>query len=215
MGKRELLLIAVFGLVGLAVYQFTAPPARPGQEGFSIGRAWQHIRTEIQGEAALAENRSTTTGAVAAGIDELVLAETRGTITVLGEPRSDVLVEVRAEVSGSDQPEAERRARGMTAQVVPGGPSLRLTVPIPSGARRYRVDMTVHIPSRLGVRADGLRGQLNVRGAAAVKLNVRGDAVIKDIAGTVEGEHRGGDVEISGARAVRLETRGSDVRLES
>ncbi len=36
MGKRELLLIGVFLVLGMGVYQMTAPPPKPGQEGFSF-----------------------------------------------------------------------------------------------------------------------------------------------------------------------------------
>ena len=37
MGKRELLLIGVFLVLGMGVYQMTAPAPKPGQEGFSFG----------------------------------------------------------------------------------------------------------------------------------------------------------------------------------
>ena len=46
MGKRELLLIAVFVVVGTGVYQMTAP-ARPGVSGFSLSRLLEHVRSEI------------------------------------------------------------------------------------------------------------------------------------------------------------------------
>ena len=37
MGKRELLLVVGFVIVGVVVYQVTAPPPAPGERGFSLG----------------------------------------------------------------------------------------------------------------------------------------------------------------------------------
>jgi len=44
MGKRELVLVVGFVLLGVVVYQFTAPPPPPGSEGFSVGGLIRHIR---------------------------------------------------------------------------------------------------------------------------------------------------------------------------
>jgi len=44
MGKRELLIVAAFVIIGAVAYHVTAPPARAGQAGFSFGAlrdAWR------------------------------------------------------------------------------------------------------------------------------------------------------------------------------
>ena len=49
MGKRELVLIAVFVVLGFCVYQLTAPPPPPGSEGVSIGGIFRNMRRDVQG----------------------------------------------------------------------------------------------------------------------------------------------------------------------
>ena len=55
MGKRELVIVAAIVLIGFAVYQVTAPPADPSDNGFSVGRVVNEIRREIRGQRASAE----------------------------------------------------------------------------------------------------------------------------------------------------------------
>ena len=55
MGKRELLLVIAFAVVGVVVYQITAPPPPPGSQGFSFSTLVQHMRRGIQGNRAVAE----------------------------------------------------------------------------------------------------------------------------------------------------------------
>ena len=60
MGKRELLLIGAFLLVGAAVYYATAPPGTPNQQGFSVSRILDSVRRELHGNRASSEVKSTT-----------------------------------------------------------------------------------------------------------------------------------------------------------
>ncbi len=46
MGKRELLLVAAFVIVGALVYQLTAPPPGPGERSFSLSQLIGNIRRE-------------------------------------------------------------------------------------------------------------------------------------------------------------------------
>ena len=57
MGKRELLLICGFAVVGALVYYATAPEAAPGQSGFSIGRLMEEVKREIRGNQRSASFR--------------------------------------------------------------------------------------------------------------------------------------------------------------
>src|SRR5689334_17245339 len=52
MGKRELVLIALFAVVGIVVYQFTAAPPPPGSEEVSVGGIFQRIKRQMQGPQA-------------------------------------------------------------------------------------------------------------------------------------------------------------------
>ena len=59
MGKRELLLIVCFVIVGVVVYQATAPPAGPNDRGFSFSRLIDAARREVRGNRASAELTTT------------------------------------------------------------------------------------------------------------------------------------------------------------
>ena len=52
MGKRELLLIFCFFIVGVVVYQATARPPAPGERGLSLSRLIESARREIRGNRA-------------------------------------------------------------------------------------------------------------------------------------------------------------------
>src|SRR5918999_3129629 len=111
MGKRELVIAAAIVLIGVAVYQFTAPPADPSSQGFSIGRIVDEIRREIRGQRATAETTSTTTRKVPDTISELRLSFDIGAIIVVGEERDDVEAEFHVRSTGYDTAEAERLAK--------------------------------------------------------------------------------------------------------
>src|SRR3954453_12611981 len=59
MGKRELVLIALFAAIGVVVYQFTAPPPPPGSDGVSVGGIFQKLKRGVHGsrEEATADFR--------------------------------------------------------------------------------------------------------------------------------------------------------------
>ena len=71
MGKRELLLIVGFIMVGTMVYFATAPEPAPGQQGFSLSRIVDHVRREIRGNPGSAEVTTSTTIPLKASITEL------------------------------------------------------------------------------------------------------------------------------------------------
>ena len=67
MGKRELLLVVCFLIVGVVVYQVTAPPLRPARGACRFGRLIEAARREVGGNRALAELTTTTTHKLAVG----------------------------------------------------------------------------------------------------------------------------------------------------
>ncbi len=69
MGKRELLLVAAFVIVGALVYQFTAPPPAPGERSFSLSQLIGNVRRQVRGNRAQADTTTTTDHPVAAARD--------------------------------------------------------------------------------------------------------------------------------------------------
>jgi hypothetical protein len=64
MGKRELVLIALFLVAGVVVYQVTAPPAPPGSD-VSVGGLFGRLQRTGSGSRATASAESKQTHPVA------------------------------------------------------------------------------------------------------------------------------------------------------
>src|SRR3954469_23462049 len=107
MGKRELLLIVAFVVCGAIVYQFTAPPPAAGERTFAVGQLFEHVRRAMRGNRASAEVTTRSTHPVDAAVSELRFADMKSAnITIHGEARSDINVEIVVRSSGFDDDEA-------------------------------------------------------------------------------------------------------------
>jgi hypothetical protein len=214
MGKRELLLIAAFVLVGAIVYQLTAPAPAPGETGFSLGQLIGHIRRGLRGNRASAEGTTTTTHPVEAAITELRLSRLRGPITITGEDRDTVEAELYVRSNGFDETEAQRLVKETVFTVDRAGHSLLSNVRFPdAGIQRAR--LALKVPARLQVTLDETNGPLNVTNIASVELgSSRGETSISRIRGRVSGTHRGGTMAVVDSGPLKLTAVASDVRLE-
>jgi len=111
MGKRELVLIVAFVLLGICVYQFTAPPPPPGSEGISVSGIFRNMKRGIRGARESASADSTQTIPVGADVTALRVNIVRpGDLTVAGEDRADIAAELHVTARGYDQAEAKAAA---------------------------------------------------------------------------------------------------------
>src|SRR5690242_2847991 len=109
MGKRELLLIAAFVVVGAIVYQFTAPPPAEGERSFQPGQLIEHVRRAIAGNRASAELVTRSSYPVHADVSELRFDQLRSaSLTVIGEARSDIDAELHVHSNAFDDQEAQQ-----------------------------------------------------------------------------------------------------------
>ena len=215
MGKRELLLIAAFVVVGAIVYQFTAPPPAAGERSFAPGQIFEHVRRAMRGNRASAELSTRTTYPVEAAVSELRFADLKSTnVTITGEDRSDIDAELHVHSNAYDDAEAQRTAKESVMKVDLAGERMVFTVVYPpEGVQRGSINMKV--PKRLAVQLQGGGNTLTMNRIAAVELGgARGRVDIGDIAGLVSGAHRGGELHIANAGAVKLTTNGTDVEIE-
>jgi Toastrack DUF4097 len=213
MGKRELVLIVAFVLIGSAIYHVTAPPPKPGEEGFSIGRLISMARAHIRGENVEKTLVRKVQVTVPPDVERLVLAEYRGTLTITGESREDIVAELRATAYGVDDTAAQARAAAIDLRLEPHEDQVTLIVTRPEQGRRPQFELTLKVPSRLAC-AIGTRGMLAARGIDTLKLlDARGRVEAHGVGG-VSGDLSNGSIEIVGAREVELHTDRSEVRIE-
>jgi len=217
MGKRELLLVVVFVIVGAIVYEATAPPPAPGERSFSPSRIIDNIRRGVRGNRASADTVSTATHAVDASAMNLELSWPKGSpseLTIVGEERDDIGSELNVHSRAFDDEEAQRTAKATVLKVDAAAGGLLATVDFPREGLQT-ANLTLRVPSRLRLKVTGARTRTRVTNVAALELeNGRGTTEIKQVKGRVTGEYRGGDLRIAGVGELKFTTIGTDVRLE-
>ena len=217
MGKRELLLIAVFVVVGTGVYQMTAP-ARPGGSGFSLSRLLEHVRSELRGQNVEQRVARSATAAVEPGVTGIRVDGLRGTITVLGEDRDDVTAELVSTAYGVDEAQASAFEKAYGLEITPDGDTLdvRVKMPGPEMHRRRRLELTIRVPEQLAVDLRTRGGELKVSRVARLTLGrAEGRAVLTEIAGGIDGEYVGGSLEIDKSGPLTLETERTELRISN
>ena len=216
MGKRELILVVAFVVVGFCMYQLTAAPAQPGARSVSVRGILDHLRREIRGNRSRAETERTTTYPIDATVSEARLRLGSSVqLTVVGEDRQDVEIHLRVRSNGYDDAEAQSLAKQSVdaLKIDNAGEALIATVSYPEPGTQWPTAV-VKVPKRLRVRVEQASA-LNVADVHAVELGpTRGDTAIKNIATLVTGTHRGGNkLSIERAVGVKMTTRGSQVAV--
>ena len=213
MGKRELLIICAFAVVGVIAYAFTAPPRKPGERGFSITQIFSGIKREISENASSA--KVTKSGAIALGpmVTELRVSTYRSVpIKVVGEDRKDIVYEMPVESTGPDEATARGWADKSEVRRDDLGMALALSVYFPEEGTQH-ASLLLRVPARLAVRVEN-SGRIEISQVAAVELlNPAGEVTISAISGAISGSHRSGELQVNGAKSVDLSLSSSRSRI--
>jgi hypothetical protein len=219
MGKRELVLIVAFLVLGGIAYQVSAPDSSESGNR----RSWRDVYREVRGEMFGARARFPVDlpvrMAVAASVKTLDLGELSGRVEIVGEAREDIEGTAHATLTGEDEADVKRAAGALSIAAEEDGDRLRFRLSHPDAWRlgrhsRPSIDLRVKVPARLALSL-GVTGVTEARDVAGVSLdNARGTVTLKGIAGPVEGGQRDGTLDVSGAQSVAVETRRVTVRLQ-
>jgi hypothetical protein len=212
MGKRELLIVAVFVIIGAGAYYLTAPPAQPGTARFSLATLSERWRA---GRGARVQGRAMTSGTVVVSpsVSELTIAGV-STVVLTGEPRTDIAWTLEVESSGADDASAQRAAEAIVLRHDEMSQVLAITVRAPR-AGTQATTLRLHVPARLVARIDGAR---RVTAADVVSLrldNMMGDATITDVTGAVTGTHRNGNLTVARVGSLSMTLVGSTAAIGS
>jgi hypothetical protein len=212
MGKRELLLIVAFAIVGVIVYQVTAPAPPPGSRQLTAGGLIEKMRRSVRGNRASAELTTTHAQAIDAAVTDIRVRLGSATLVIEGEDRADMAVEMLAWSNGYDEAEAQSLVKQTVLKLEPAGTSLIASIAFPDpGTQRATVKMKV--PSRLRIRIDG-SGPATVSNVSGVEMAAgRGTTSISRIEGAVSGAHRGGELALNQIGSIKLTTQNSDVKI--
>ena len=213
MGKRELLLIAAFLIVGAVVYQATAPPAGPNERSFSLSGIIAKVRREMRGNRANAEQTRVTTHQLD-GLTEVRVTGGFAQITITGDARRDIEARFHVTSSGYDEAEARQLATETRLLVDRAGAALRLESKYPSPGRQ-RAHLTLLVPAKLNVRVDQGTQRATVTNVASLEMvAVRGDTTVKQIAGRATISHRAGRLTVEDVGALKLSGRGTEAAVQ-
>jgi DUF4097 and DUF4098 domain-containing protein YvlB len=216
MGKRELLLVLGFAVVGTLVYQLTARPSAESSSHFSVGAVVDHLRRAVRGNQAHAEVVTTDDHPMSPATTEVRVVFPNGnaeSLTITGEDRKDVASELKVWSNGFDEAEAQRLAKGTVLKPSEAGGRMTFTLTFPREARQ-RANIVLRVPNSMRVGVVRYAGSLTVTGTKEVEIvDSRGEAVIRDISGRVTVSHRSGELTLGDLGALKLTTNGTDVKL--
>lgn len=213
MGKRELVLIAVFLVAGVVAFQLLAPPGRSSGVGEQLSRAFDEIRSDLAGDAARAERRAQKALFVPRSAQELRIVGFRGTLTILGEEREDAAAELLVVASGADEARARANADQVALNLSASGGTVTVGLQQPQRVRRLRTELTLKVPARLRVTVEVI-GPLRLERVAAADIAVTGDTIVRGVPGSIRVDHRNGRLEMTSVGPLRLLGRMSEVRLD-
>ena len=213
MGKRELLLIGGFVLVGILVYAVTAPEPAPNQQGFSVGKLIEGLRREVRGNRASAEVRNARNVPLSPAIGEIRFETASATLKVSGEDRTDVGFDLLVWSNGYDEGDAKKYATETQLLVREVGRALVVSIDYPEPAQQ-RATLTVRVPKDLAIRVQQSRGRLEIGDVVSAEIvDARGQVTIRGVSGRLVAAHRGGTLTIETVGELKLSTRGSNVSL--
>ena len=222
MGKRELVLVALFVVMGVAVYQFRAEPPPPGSEGVSLGGIMQKLKREVQGSRETATASTSQSRAVDASVKlvRLNLPRPNG-LTITGSDANEISVTMQVTARGFSQAEAKAAADAARITIEPAADAMAIATAWPV---RHNNDsgfiseatITVALPKRLQVRLEPHSGRLTITAVAGVEvMGQRGETRIATIAGHVVLTHTGGRLDVDSAPSLKLTARNSNAKLRA
>jgi hypothetical protein len=215
MGKRELLLVSGFAVVGLLVYQLTMPATADSGGGFAAW--WARIKSHMRQDWAEQRFERREEAPVPAEVKTVALDLDRAAVTVTGEARDTVGVEVTGVVYGGDAQLAKAMADQVTAALAQEGGVLRFKVTMPTRdelARRPNFRVVLKVPARLGIEVRTNGGGLDVTGVASVHAAKAGGRIrFASIAGAITGEIGRGELDIDRAGSATLEIKNAQVHI--
>ena len=216
MGKRELVLISLFVVIGIVVYQFTAPPPPAGSEGVTFGGIVGKLKREIQGnrEASSATIKQSLPVDMTTKLVRINL-QRNNDLTITGSDRADITVEMTVTARGFDQAEAKAAADGVQLKVERAGDAVSVGAqyPLPRDGARGSINsatVTIGIPRHLLVRVEPHSGKLFINDVGGVEvMGSRGETRVKGSTGHVILNHTGGPLEIDNVPSLKLTSRNS------
>lgn len=211
MGKRELVLIVTFIFAGSLLYQATAPPSSNG--GFSWSAWMQNVRKHVGPRHEYLADERTQTLPLEADTIEVRIAGVQS-LHIEGTDAPEAVARIQVYSTGTDEQEARTLGKRTVLKASTSGDILSIEMDYPP-EERQRTNVTLSLPRKLRVRV-ARTTSLEATGINGVEFdNTRGEATLKQIAGTIRGTHTGGELLFDTVNEVDMTVRRSDVTIKN
>jgi len=202
MGKRELLIIVAFVVVGAVAFQFTAPAATTSSS-WNFADFFDSARKEMRGNPGRGSFVHAATLKAPSDLREIRIVSIAGAVQVVGESRDDISYEFTVTSNGPDDAGAVEWAKQTVIEKDDLGEAIILRGRYPEPGSQTAT-MTMKVPSRLAVRVESGRG-VTISNVASVHLEGnREDVSVTNVTGAITGLHQDGDVTITGAQSAKI-----------
>lgn len=210
MGKRELVLIVGFLLLGTVLYQVTAPPSPEGS-GFSWRGMMDNIRRHVGPRHEYLADERTVPLPIDPATTEVRVTGVR-VLHVEGTDEKAATASVQVYSTAPNEQEARALGKRTGLKTNVSGDILSLEFDYPP-EERQRTTMTLKLPKRLRVRVRGVAA-FDAKTVAGVELDdTRGEVTLTAIAGTIRGTHSGGSLTFEDVKDIDVTARRSDVTI--
>lgn len=203
MGKRELLIAAVFIVAGVCAFELAAPPRKADDTGFSFSKMIQQAKRDMKGHDSFTAPPRTVTYAIGPEITDLRVEGLNGSIKVTGDDRKDAALTLNVSSTGVDEASAiaiANKARMIEDRV---GSSLTLRMWFPSEESQTATAVLL-VPSRLAVRLDAPRDPVVTKIKTLEFLNpARGSVEISHV-DSVRGDQTSGTLTMTGVKDAKM-----------
>lgn len=212
MGKRELLLIVAFVVLGTVLYQATAP-STPEGDGFSLRELFRAARGEL-GDLPATRTVTRESRLVAPAEASVVrLDDVAGRVEVVAVDGEEVRLTTTVTLRGLDEADLTRQEAELAVTLTAEAERIGLDLQLTHSGRRPDQTMRLEMPRRLSLELGG-GGVADIEGVAGLALDdFRGDVTVRGVTGTSTGSHREGRIEFAAGARVDIESRRSTLRL--
>lgn len=218
MGRRELLLVVAFLVVGVIAFQVTAP-ATTSTTRVGLGDFFKRWRREMSGAKATAVADRSFAVTAGPGVKRVRLEGFTGRLKVVGADGDQVSGVLKVQVGGETADDATAAIAALVSEWRVDEAEVVLSVHHPEEwrvqMRRVPAELTITMPRRLSIGLDVDGGVADVADIAGVTLDSgRTNVTLSRIDGLIDGDMSDGRLEVTTAKALDVETTRTVVSAE-
>ncbi len=218
MGRRELLLIVAFLILGAVVFQVTVPHSTSTSR-VGLGDVFKRWQREMTGSRATAFVERTFTAPTTPATRRVRIEGFTGRLVVKGVDGDHATAQLKLQVGGTDQADAAAAAPGLITEWRVDETELVLSVRHPDEwrvqMRRVPGELAITMPRRLSIHLDVDGGMTEVSDVTDVTLDAgRTNVTLARLSGKVDGEMSDGSLDIRTAARLDVETRRTTVTVD-